>query len=262
MGRNDLCFCMSGKKTKKCHPDIHEGSLAAAKLQIYGKLNDEIKMHRQQTTEESLCIPGCTDCCFDYYTIQSIEFDLILNELKKWDEEELDNLVRKVERYWNILGNDYPEVKKLLLDISNSEIIEINSSIDKTSFPCIFLDETTNLCQIYDVRPFKCRVFGNSFYYPNQEEGAMGIACEKYGSILNDDNFDKLLCDVTEILDENSDLAILHDKKRNIAVIDHEYPLIYHLYKHFIVNKSGVEIVEFDEKFSMARTIYYNKIVR
>ena len=29
MGRNDLCFCGSGKKQKKCHPNINEDSVAA-----------------------------------------------------------------------------------------------------------------------------------------------------------------------------------------------------------------------------------------
>lgn len=216
---------------------INEKNLAAAKLNIYRRLNDEFRAHRQQSTEKSLCVPGCTDCCFDYYTVQSTEFDLILNELKKWDNEELDNLIRRVDRSWNILIKENPEVEKLLSNISNTEIDEMNSSIDKTSFPCIFLDETTNLCQIYDVRPFKCRIFGNSYYYPNSEEGAIGIACEKYGRVLNNDNFDQLLCDVTEILDENTDLAIIHDKKENKATLYQEYPLIYHIYKHFIVDK-------------------------
>lgn len=236
MGRNDLCFCMSGKKTKKCHPDIHEGSLAAAKLRIYGELNEKLTNHRQNANEKTLCIEGCSDCCFDYYTIQGIEFELILNELKKWDEERLNNLINRIDKYWKDLEYEHPETTRLLSNIKDEDIKEINSSIDKTSFPCLFLDETTHLCQIYQARPFKCRIFGNGYYY-QEDEGAMGIACNRYGSILNDDNFDDLLCDVTEIIDKNTDLSIIQNKKGHIPVVNPEYPLIYHLYQHFVVDK-------------------------
>lgn len=235
MGRNDLCFCMSGKKTKKCHPDIDENSLEAAKLKVYGKLNEKQNNHRLNVSEETLCVLGCSDCCYDYYTIQSVEFELILRELEKWDKEKLDDLINRVDKYWKILEKDYPQVSKLLNSTASPEIDDVNQSIDKTSFPCIFLDDTTHLCQLYDVRPFKCRIFGKSYYYPSENEGAIGIACEKYGPVINEDNFDLLLSDVTEMLNENTDLAIIHDKKRNTAVINPEYPLIYHLYRHFIL---------------------------
>jgi len=177
---------------------IHEESQAAAKLRIYSQLENDLKTHRQLTNGTSLCVEGCSDCCFDYFSIQSIEFDLILNKLANWDEKKLKNLIKKVDRYWKMLVNEYPKVTRLLSKATNNDIEKINSSIDKTSFPCIFLDKTTRLCQIYDVRPFKCRIFGTSYYYPQSDEGAMGITCQKYGSILNDDNFDVILCDVTE----------------------------------------------------------------
>ena len=237
MGRNDLCFCISGKKTKKCHPDIDENSLEAAKLKIYGKLNEHLNNHRLNVSDETLCVPGCSDCCYDYYTLQGVEFDLILRELKKWDKEKLDDLINKVNKYWKVLGEDHPQVSKLLTSTAPSEIDDINQSIDKTSFPCVFLDEASHLCQLYDVRPFKCRIFGNSYYYPSEDEGAIGIACEKYGPVINEDNFDFLLSDVTEILNENTDLAVIHDKSRNTSVVNPEYPLIYHLYQHFVVEK-------------------------
>ena len=252
MRRNDLCFCMSGKKKKNCHPDIHEESEAAAKLKIYNQLENDFKKHRQTANGLSLCIPGCTDCCYDYFTVQSIEFDLILNELAKWDEEKLNNLIKRVDKYWSILKNEYPEATQLLLNSTANDTEEINSSIDRTSFPCVFLDETTHLCQIYDFRPFKCRIFGTTYYCP-QPNSAQGIACIKYENVLTDDNFDTILCDVTELLDENTTFSITHDKKRNVTVLNCEYPLIYYLYQHFIVKKLGVSVVNFHEKFKKPR---------
>ena len=262
MGRNDLCFCMSGKKKKLCHPDIHEESQAAAKLKIYSQLEYDLKMHHETKNGISLCVPGCNDCCFDYFTIQSIEFDLILKELAKWEVDKLNNLIKRVDKYWTRLEKEYPELTRVLLNASDNDIEKINSSIDKTSFPCVFFDENTQLCQIYEFRPFKCRIFGTTYHYPSQEEGAVGIACQKYGDILNDNNFDVILCDVTELLYENTDLSIIHDKKGNVASLNPEFPLIFHLYKHFIIDKLGSTVVDYDEKFKNPRNVYYNTIVR
>jgi len=253
MGRNDLCFCMSGKKKKNCHPDINEESEAAAKIIIYNQLENNFKEHIQIASGLSLCGPGCTDCCYDYFTVQSIEFDLIINELAKWDEEKLNNLIKRVDKYWSILKDEYPAATQLLLKATANDVEEINSSIDKTSFPCVFLDETTHLCQIYDFRPFKCRIFGTTYYCP-QPNSAYGIACIKYENVLTDDNFDAILCDVTVLLDENTTFSIIQDRKRNVAVLNCEYPLIYYLYQHFIVKKLGVSIVNFDEKFKKPRS--------
>ena len=41
MGRNDLCFCGSGKKQKKCHPNINEDSVAAKIIKLYTQLSKE-----------------------------------------------------------------------------------------------------------------------------------------------------------------------------------------------------------------------------
>ena len=260
MGRNDSCFCLSGKKKKKCHPDIHEESQAAAKLRIYGQLERDLKKHNVETEEITLCVEGCSDCCFDYFTVQSIEFDLILNELCKWEREKLDKLINKVEEYWVKLVSDHPAVGRLSQKLNDTEIDEIHSSIDKTSFPCVFLDDNSDLCQIYSIRPFKCRVFGRTYYAQN-DGSVMPIACDKYGKILNEDNFGVFFHDVTEVLDSNTDLSIIEDKKRNLAFLAPEYPLIYNLYKHFVVDKLGTVVEDFDDKFKLAKSSYHSNII-
>lgn len=211
MGRNDLCFCNSGKKKKKCHPDVHVESKAANKLKIYGQLQEEQNKHDEISEGISLCVETCSDCCHDYFTVQDMEFDLILDELSKWDEDKLNNIINRIEEYWSRLIDAQSEVGRLLKNISNDEINEINSKIEKTSFPCVFLNEDSRLCQIYNIRPFKCRIFGKTYY--QEEEGAMAIACQKYGRILDDENFNIFFYDVTKILDRNTDLAIIRIRK-------------------------------------------------
>ncbi|GLC31157.1 YkgJ family cysteine cluster protein [Clostridium omnivorum] len=250
MGRNDLCFCMSGKKNKNCHPNIHVESCAAVKLNIYGQLDKDLKEHRQGVNFNSLCTAGCSDCCYDYFTIQSIEFHLILNELTKWDKDKVNKLIERVERYWNTLEADQPEAIKLLLRATCKDIEEINSSVVRTSFPCVFLDEDTHLCQIYDYRPFKCRIFGTT-YYCDQSQPPIGIACDKYNSVLNYNNFDTMLFDITELYKKNDGLSV-------IGIC--EYPLIYFLHQHFVVKKLGVSIVNFYENFKHPSSYVYNLI--
>lgn len=261
MGRNDLCFCNSGRKKKKCHPDIHEESQAAEKLKIYGQFEEEFNNHNELTEGISLCASGCTDCCFDYFTVQNIEFDLILDELSKWDEERLKNFIKRVEKYWKGLVSEHPEVEKFTEKISSAEIDEINTRVEKSSLPCVFLDEDAGLCQIYNVRPFKCRIFGTT-YYCDEEKKEYAIACKKYERIVNEENFDIFFLDVSEILDKNTDLAIIEDKNKNISLVDPEYPLIYNLYNHFIIKKLGTSIENYDEKFNLARSNYYKNIIK
>ena len=43
MGRNDLCFCGSGMKKKKCHVNIDENSIAAEIIKFYKELDDELQ---------------------------------------------------------------------------------------------------------------------------------------------------------------------------------------------------------------------------
>lgn len=93
MGRNDLCFCGSGKKQKKCHPDIHEQSLAAKCLSLYGKIESIIKNYYNSGQQTPPCKKGCSDCCYNYFVISNIEFKIICKELQNWNKKQINKLV-------------------------------------------------------------------------------------------------------------------------------------------------------------------------
>ena len=69
MGNNNLCFCGSGIKKKKCHPDIHEKSLFATLLHYYKELDDESK-----TVQNPLCKKGCNECCESTFSVHNQNF--------------------------------------------------------------------------------------------------------------------------------------------------------------------------------------------
>lgn len=64
MKRNEPCFCGSGKKLKRCHPDIRPDSRAAKLLNITGRLEERV----QQYQEES----GNRPPCWCYMAIHSL----------------------------------------------------------------------------------------------------------------------------------------------------------------------------------------------
>lgn len=137
--RNDLCFCGSGKKYKKCHSDINPNSLIAHQYRIMHLLDEEIKK-----CPYTVCQKGCSNCCTDDFDVSVTEFFTILNYLKiHCNDEQLENICK----------------------MSKMKISGISSNEKTVAFSrCIFLNEHSNLCDIYEVRPIICRKYG---YYKN-----------------------------------------------------------------------------------------------
>ena len=130
MGRNDSCFCGSGKKTKKCHPDINESSLVAKLLGIYAEID------KRNSKANTICEIGCADCCADDFEIHLSEFMAILDYLK--------------------IGSPFERVR-------HRELREaINRYNPEVRGWCMFLDQKEKICKIYAVRPLVCRNYGTT----------------------------------------------------------------------------------------------------
>lgn len=127
MENNNLCFCGSGMKKKKCHPDIHEKSLFATLLHYYKELDDESK-----TVQNPLCKKGCNECCESTFSVSQSELFMILNSLKITDE----------------------------IAIYKAKADEIVNNKYEMPDKCIFVDDYTGACRIYEVRPLVCRLYG------------------------------------------------------------------------------------------------------
>lgn len=69
MENNNLCFCGSGMKKKKCHPDIHEKSLFATLLHYYKELDDESK-----TVQNPLCKRAVTNVAKVHFRFHNQNF--------------------------------------------------------------------------------------------------------------------------------------------------------------------------------------------
>jgi Fe-S-cluster containining protein len=255
MGRNDLCFCGSGKKQKLCHNDFNEKSEVSEKLRLFAKFDMILIKNNLSTNIKSYCSPGCSACCFDYFTIQSIEFDIILYELSKWSKGDVNEILTKVESYWRIFEKEYPEAKELPENKADYyHIEEINSSIAKTTFPCIFLDTKLNLCKIYNVRPFKCRIFGNAYSTITQE--SVVYSCSQNVQDCSKEDVVDSFINIDDFLIENEKFNIVESKRTGITILNREYPLIYYMYQHFFKKDLGLNIVDYDMKFNLVSQLY------
>jgi Fe-S-cluster containining protein len=163
MGRNNDCFCGSGLKQKKCHPDIHPDSAVARLLKFYYRLDTDIAEYQKGREDQIACKKGCSSCCSDLFLISIPEFCLIMREIQKWNRSMLDILSYKTVKAWLAFEQASPEAAARFASVSHDKdsiIDDLNLAIEINHLPepCPFLFD--NICSIYKVRPMVCRIHG------------------------------------------------------------------------------------------------------
>ena len=124
MGRNDICFCGSGLKVKKCHNGLNEDSLVGNLIKIYYELDSIVK-----EKIDCICQEGCPECCSDYFYISEEEFLVIMNYMiRNFSEEEINKVKSKAQEYiMNIKENYTSEYEKL------NTVIKVNEKVNYES---------------------------------------------------------------------------------------------------------------------------------
>lgn len=171
---DEKCFCGSGKKRKKCHPNIEAGSKLADIYLAFSEF-DKI-MHKNKLIGR--CPSGCHKCCNDYFTVDEFEFLLILDYLMENDKDSIYDFLIDSEIYKNQLKKFYPNVFENL-NKKMSEAITINEGWSM-NISCIFLKE--GKCSIYKVRPYICRAYGTC--YPCSENNSIDFNFDKKERII------------------------------------------------------------------------------
>lgn len=167
MGRNDLCFCGSGLKQKKCHKGINEKSKWAA---IY-KANKAFDEAVEVSQRGSLCPTTCSICCDALFPVSEEDFLFIIDYLCHGD---LDLLDEKIASAWIISDHIQKHFPKYWQELSG----EMETTYDwhnierkyfgndfqlSASLPrCMFLSREGR-CEIYEQRPQVCRSFGTDY---------------------------------------------------------------------------------------------------
>jgi Fe-S-cluster containining protein len=166
VSRNSECFCGSEKKTKKCHPDIHPESKAAITLKTYQKIENEVTVYRETHKVNSPCKMGCAECCSDKFYISNVEFEIILKELRdNWNDNAIEAIYDKAFNNLELLKSIDNNLYHILEGDGNKDTSLYYKQVfsgSKRLFPCLFLDEETQSCKIYNSRPLVCRTHGTT----------------------------------------------------------------------------------------------------
>lgn len=221
MERNQRCFCGSGKKYKNCHIRINGESKLA---KIY-QGNHNFDLACKEMNIQNQCIQDCFECCKDIFFISENEFLLILEKLI-YEKADISFYLEKAEKIQNAVVKIYPELMTQLKTVSTNNKIDllIKSSCDglvnEELPPCIFLNER-NKCDIYEIRPGICRMYGST------------NTCRK----LNNPDLQISACTQMEIEQD----VILGPKGKKI--IKRPYPIFY-WFTHFLNDDCYAETIK------------------
>jgi len=257
MGRNDPCFCGSGKKLKKCHPDIHEESFAAETYRLYAEIDRCIQEHYKDKNIDIPCFKGCYACCYDAFLISDIEFSIIAYEMRKWEKEKIDNIAEKAKKYWEEFRKTEPEISRTFEEVmETADINYIDAAnvleLKRLPYPCVFLDEN-NKCSIYNFRPVVCRLQGTAYIQDDN-----GEVCENIGNI---NSAKKWQANISHLIPKINELSIINDTTKNIDIVLRQTLFLYAVYRYF-VKYDGLNIPDEEYKFQMSKQQYINRITK
>lgn len=256
MARNDPCFCGSGKKQKKCHPEIHEKSIGARLLKIYNTLDQEIQTYYANHCENNICIKGCNECCYTDFSLSTIEFDLITYEIRRKSKPQIEEIINRAEKLWDIIKTKYPEYIDLLEEDSTDRIDVYYKSMQidtkQEDFKCPFLDNS-GACIIYDVRPIICRTYGVAYYDRKLPNHGITI-CSKIGDSLAATSWQ---ANLTRHFDEILSFSNINIPDQDINIDIRKRPMFYYLYKRsWLFNTSNELPHIFELEFNSSEKEY------
>lgn len=243
MGRNDLCFCGSGLKQKRCHPDIHEDSVAARLIKLYHRIDKDIAQFQQGKEEQVICRKGCSGCCSDVILTTNIEFDMIVRELRKWEQGQLTILYAKVRHAWETFVQTHPgEAEHYSKAQENNGILfsDVDMAMEavRLPLPCPFLFDNT--CSIYPVRPLICRLHGVTHWGDRDEFHV----CDKI------DGKQEWQMEVPKYVEEEAaQFYCIWSPKHNIRVALRSSMFLWAMYLQFIESGYGIERIPFEEGY-------------
>lgn len=239
MGRNDLCFCGSGKKQKKCHPNISEDSVAARTIRLYTQLSKDLE-ENIYGKKDVKCEKGCNECCKHYFPISEVEFAIIMDYLyNNCGIEKTNMIIEKAIALADEFEKNNPEFFKRLKEDATGKNINYMLRADLENMPekqeeCVFLGEDGG-CSIYTVRPIICRMHGVCYASDNIDYKV----CDKIPSIIN--NKDNML-DIDKYKREIESIGNYSKKGKDLILYTRRYPIFYFMKIHF---GTGKKIVDF-----------------
>ncbi|MDP7981335.1 YkgJ family cysteine cluster protein [Bacillus sp. WLY-B-L8] len=232
MGRNELCFCGSGKKQKKCHINVDQDSYIGNLYKKYFKIDNVLSDYKvtHKEFEGHPCKKGCFNCCYDVFPVSVLEFELLLEEMRNIGLEFAEMVFEKALKHLELFRESNPDLYRRLeedasfkgkreIDIQDIEQYE---QTKRFPFPCPMLDENTGSCTIYNKRPMICRTFGTTHDSFSLMLSDKATICEHIPSIhANAFETPEIESSDSEV---NKMLETTHQGKR---ILPRQYPIVY-----------------------------------
>lgn len=226
MARNDVCFCGSGIKQKKCHPDIHNESYFAHIIKLHQQIDGAVESSTQFANLK--CHKGCAECCFQNFTISSSEFYFLMyNILTEQGEKAIQEYLERGFEYWQIYERDFPESAELFRANLPSHSVPLDFFVKSevsaptfNRFPCVFLDLESQSCNVYRYRPHICREFGVAY---TQRIELPQAYCSK---TMDGKDYQAYMADISS-LEEDMETTYLYKSSKYGIATDRCYPIFY-----------------------------------
>ncbi|TBL05143.1 nucleic acid-binding protein [Bacillus paranthracis] len=230
MGRNDNCFCGSGKKRKKCHSYISEDSYIESLYKLYHEI--EIIKKDHQYPLEHPCKKGCHECCYDFFSITMLEFEAILASLKRHGMNYTREIFNIALEFNSFIEKNDPELYAYFeKDLTGSDFAEeyyfqrrlYNNRPARLPFPCPLLNKEDKSCSVYEDRPFICRTHGNTFNTSTNLYKNNSPTCEYIVDSVENTNYTPEVTDefYTKMMDLNK---LVQGEMKSYLL---QYPIFY-----------------------------------
>ncbi|MCM2535175.1 YkgJ family cysteine cluster protein [Neobacillus pocheonensis] len=244
--RNEPCWCGSGRKEKKCHPDVKRHSAFGNLIMLYNRVDELIKNEKGNVK----CRAGCSACCYEHFYISATEFYYIMSSIiENEGESKAEEFIDRGYQLWLEFEKKYPEAAQQLYNplaspeeaangLASLQFIERTfESIDGTDQlrdkkPCPFLDTNNGCCSVYEYRPFICREFGVA------KRVQMTLPYEVCAEMKDGLAYQEEMVDISEYTEDVINLnSILFGKK---VLHQRPYPIFYFM-KFLKGNMKGLQ---------------------
>ena len=243
-----------------------KNSFGSETMELYKNIDLKVDTHFSNKRRQAPCSKGCASCCSQFFEISEVEYVIILNHLKDWEEAKINKLIDTVDLYNKLLKKYHNKFYNEFFSVDMKQEFSCNKYYNnperfRIQMPCVFLSRE-GACSIYSFRPLVCRTTGVGYKH-NFEVGSV---CSEIPSINKARSWQ---ADLREFRDEILSVNWLTpEKPQNISNYDQEnnsielrqYPIFYFVYESFIKSKVGFSDPRLKEYFDLSKEEFVKQL--
>lgn len=131
--------------------------LTEAFEKLLTQVDIEIKKMEEETQLTSSCASGCAHCCYFPVIVTRLEAKLMLMFINQMPDEKKRTILNQISTYTEKYSSKLTTVQQINFKEDESFKLKYKTA----GIPCVFLDEQSNRCMVYEIRPNSCRTYVN-----------------------------------------------------------------------------------------------------